>query len=203
MRIFSGYFAFRAWAKRTGDAFKALTVEVLNPDAITINSGARAISVMKDGTEIFGIDTDGNQAAKGPVDVTASTLTVTAAAHAGRVVTLNRAAGIAVTLPLATGTGNQYRFYLGTTVTSNSTTIKVVDASDIMVGFAIQAADAGSTSNVWETAATDDTITFNGSTTGGIKGDFVELIDVATDTWAVRVTGAATGTEATPFSATV
>ena len=40
-----------------------------------------------------------------PINVTATTLAVTGAAHGGRVVTLNRAAGIAVTMPAATGTG--------------------------------------------------------------------------------------------------
>jgi len=138
-----------------------------------------------------------------PVNVTASTVTVSPGTHGGRVVTLNRAAGIAVTLPASTGGGAKYEFFVGTTVTSNSTTIKVANASDIMSGLAIQAADAGSTSNAWETGATDDTITFNGSTTGGIKGDQVVLQDVSLNVWSVRVYGSATGIEATPFSATV
>lgn len=137
------------------------------------------------------------------VDCTASTLTVTRADHARKVITLNRAAGIAVTLPDATGTGERYEFIIGTTVTSNSTTIKVPDSSNIMCGVAIMAADGGSTSNAWETAADTDTITFDGSTTGGIKGDRVVLTDIAADTWQVNIFGASTGTEATPFSATV
>lgn len=137
-----------------------------------------------------------------PVDATAATLTVTQATHGGRVVTLNRAAGIAVTLPAASGTGSVYRFFVGTTVTSNSTTIKVV-GDDTMAGTAIVAQDAADTAVVFETDSTSDTITFNGTTTGGIKGDFVELIDVAADLWFVRVTASATGIEATPFSATV
>jgi hypothetical protein len=40
------------------------------------------------------------------VNATAATLTVTAALHANKTITLNRAGGIAVTLPDATGTGN-------------------------------------------------------------------------------------------------
>jgi len=136
------------------------------------------------------------------VNATAATLTVTAASHEGKTITLNRAAGIAVTLPAATGSGDKYRFIIGTTVTSNTTTVKVV-GNDIMTGVALQAADGGSTINAWETAADSDTITFDGSTTGGIKGDIVELEDIAADTWSVKLVGAATGTEATPFSATV
>lgn len=139
----------------------------------------------------------------GLVDCTASTLTVTKSLHSGSVVTLNRAAGITVTLPAASGTGDCYRFIIGTTVTSNSTIIKVANSSDSFCGFAIQAADGGSTSNMWEIATNDDTITFNGTTTGGIKGDYVEIIDIGTNIFHVRVQGAATGTEATPFSATV
>ena len=155
------------------------------------------------GSGVLALSTGAFKANIPVVNATASTLAVTSATHSGALVTLNRAAGIAVTLPAATGSGSILRFVIGTTVTSNSTTIVVADASDIMTGVAIQAADAGSTSNIFETAATDDTITFNGTTTGGIKGDYVELIDVAADTWYVRVTGSATGTEATPFSATI
>lgn len=136
------------------------------------------------------------------VSATTATLTATAAAHSGRTVLLDRAAGQAVTLPAATGTGNSYKFFVLTTITSNSTTIKVV-GNDVMAGLAIVANDGGDTASIFETVATSDTITFDGSTTGGIRGATVELQDVAADLWSVRVVGAATGTEATPFSATV
>lgn len=139
-----------------------------------------------------------------PVDVTAATVTITAASHGGRVVTLNRAAGIAVTLPAASGSGAAYNFVIGTTVTSNSTTIKVANSSDAMTGTAyVVSDDAGAPVKGYRTAATDDTITFNGTTTGGLKGDIVRVRDVATNLFAVEVLSAATGTEATPFSATV
>lgn len=137
------------------------------------------------------------------VTVTDSTVTATSAAHAGRTVVLDRAAGIAVTLPAASGTGNTYRFFIATTITSNSTTISVASASDVMAGVASVANDTDNSASLFETAADTDTITFDGSTTGGIKGATVELQDVASGLWAVRVVGAATGTEATPFSAAV
>lgn len=136
------------------------------------------------------------------VSATAATLTITSASHSGRTVVLDRAAGQAVTLPAATGSGNTYKFFVATTITSNATTIKVV-GDDTMAGAAIVANDTDNSASVFETAATSDTISFNGSTTGGIKGATVELQDVAADLWSVRVVGAATGTEATPFSATV
>ena len=137
------------------------------------------------------------------VTLTAATATVTAAAHSGRTVLLDRAAGQALTLPAATGTGNSYKFFVLTTITSNTTTIKVADATDVMAGVAIVANDSDASASIFETASTSDTITFDGSTTGGIKGATVELQDVATNLWSVRVIGAATGSEATPFSATV
>lgn len=130
-------------------------------------------------------------------------LTVTSAAHAGRTVLMDAAAGQAITLPATSGSGNTYKFFVKTTITSNTSTIKVANATDVMQGAAIVANDGGATASIFETAATDDTITFNGSTTGGIAGATVELQDVATGFWSVRVIGAATGTEATPFSATV
>jgi len=137
------------------------------------------------------------------VSVTGATATVTAAAHSGRTVLLDRAAGQALTLPAATGTGNTYKFFVATTITSNSTTIKVADATDIMAGVAIVANDSDASASLFETGADSDTITFNGGTTGGIKGATVELQDVAANLWSVRIVGAATDAEATPFSATV
>lgn len=137
------------------------------------------------------------------VNVTTTPLAVTEAAHDSKIVTLNKADGIAVTLPAATGSGAKIQFIIGTTITSVGTTIKVANASDVMTGTALLAQDGGDTAVMFETAATSDTITLNGSTTGGIKGDSVELIDIAANLWWVRVVGSATGLEATPFSASV
>jgi hypothetical protein len=138
------------------------------------------------------------------VDATTATLTVTADLHGGKTITLNRAAGIAVTLPDATGTGVRFRFVVGTTVTSNSTTIKVPDAANTMTGRAYVETDGASDLVIaFGTGATADTITLDGSTTGGIKGDIITVEDIAADLWSVLVQTSATGTEATPFSATV
>lgn len=123
-------------------------------------------------------------------------------ADANTVLTVNAAAGLTLTLPAATGLGDRYSIVIGTTVTSNSVVIQVV-GNDTMTGLAISAADGGSTVNGWETAADSDTITLNGTTTGGVKGDTIELVDCASDLWSVRIISSSTGTEATPFSAAV
>jgi hypothetical protein len=134
-------------------------------------------------------------------NLTAATLTVTSA-YDGKVITLNKADGQAITLPAATGSGLKLEFIVVTTVTSVGTTIKVV-GNDIMTGRATVLQDGGDTMVGFETASDSDTITLNGTTTGGIKGDKIELIDIATDLWHVNVMTSATSTEATPFSATV
>jgi hypothetical protein len=133
----------------------------------------------------------------GVSNVTAATYTVSSA-DVGNLITLNRAAGIAVTLPAATGSGTQYKFFVGTTVTSNSITITRA-GNDTMFGTAYVAQDGGDTLVAFE-AAGSTVITLNGTTTGGIKGNIVTLIDAALDTWSVIVNGSATSTEATPFS---
>ncbi len=135
-------------------------------------------------------------------NVTTATLAITEADHAGQVLTLNRAAGITCTLPAATGGGARYRFIVGTTFTGNGI-IQVANSSDVMTGLAIVAQDAGDTCVMFETAAASDTVTMNGTTTGGITGADVELIDIAANKWFVNVRTAATGTEASPFSAAV
>lgn len=139
----------------------------------------------------------------GVVAVTASTLTVEPNIYGGVPIVLDRAAGIAVTLPASTGSGVVYEFFLKTTVTSNSTTIKVANASDVMAGQAVLGQDAGDTVNHFATAASSDTVTWNGTTTGGIAGARCKVIDIAANLWHVEVISDASGTEATPFSATV
>lgn len=132
-----------------------------------------------------------------PTSITASkTLT---RSDAGAVAVLNAAAGLTVTLPAAAGLGDVYEMVVGTTVTSNDYIISAV-GSDVFTGVALNAADGGSTAVAWETAADSNTITLDGSTSGGIKGDRIVLKDVASGLWSVSIVGSATGTEATPFS---
>jgi len=127
-------------------------------------------------------------------------LTLTAAAHAQKVIKLNQAAGVAITLPAATGTGNFYRLFTSVALSSNSVTIKVANATDVMTGFAVVAATASGT---FATASTSDTITFNATTQGGLLGTYVEIEDVASGLFRVAVFSVGSGTAITVFSATV
>jgi hypothetical protein len=72
-----------------------------------------------------------------------------------------------------------------------------------MTGRAFVVSDGSAAVLGYATAASSDTITLNGTTTGGIIGDHIEIIDMIAGTFGVSVFTAATGSEATPFSATV
>jgi hypothetical protein len=138
-----------------------------------------------------------------PIQITAA-VTLDRDTHAnGPLLIFNVAAGATVTLPASAGNGDLYRFYVHTTVTSNSDKIQVANATDVMTGMILTCQDAADTVVAWEAASTSDTITLNGTTTGGLRGDYIEIEDAISGFWRVRGNTAATGTEATPFSAAV
>ena len=133
--------------------------------------------------------------------VTTATVTVAAGPHLGMPIVLNRAAGCTATLPAASGSGNSYKF-IGQVDATGDQIIQVANASDTMMGIAVLGNDSAGASCFY-TADTSDTITLDGSTTGGYKGWTVEVTDIATNLWAVKVVSEASGVEATPFSAAV
>lgn len=134
-------------------------------------------------------------AARVPANITAAG--ALGAANVNRTSTINSAAGIALTLPLAIGSGNEYRLFIGTTITSIGTTITAA-GSDKISGQAMQTGATGAATAFYTAAGT--VVTLNGTTKGGIKGDLVTFRDVATALWSVNVTGSITSTAATPFS---
>ncbi len=135
-----------------------------------------------------------------PINSTAAALTLNPATHGEAWVTQSLAATWTITLPASTGSGVTFNIYVGTTVTANAI-IQVANSVDVMFGAVGISTDiAGVTVN---TTATDDTITMNGSTTGGIKGSWVTLQDVKSGQWRVGGMLVSTGSEATPFSAAV
>ena len=145
----------------------------------------------------------------GAVTLTA-TGAITIAAHAGKILNMAEVGGDAActfTLPAATGSGAVFKFVVGVVNTSNYI-IKVADGTDTIDGSVIVVNDAGDggTASVisWITAAADDTITLDGTTTGGVSiGDYVVLTDLIADQYTVEGHLNASGTEASPYSATV
>lgn len=119
------------------------------------------------------------------VSVTAATVTISRDSHMGRLVIMNRAAGVVATLPAATGSQDEYEFMVGTTITSNSATIAVANASDTMTGYVSTGTTTAGAGLHEAASGTDDTISMNGTTTGGIAGSRVRVRDVATNLWLI------------------
>ena len=132
---------------------------------------------------------------------------ITETEHAGRTLLLGEVGGnaqVTLTLPDATGSGTTYKFVVSVTNTSNYI-IKVPDANNTIDGVITFLDLDGTAVTGYGTAATSDTITLNGTTTGGLLGDHIELIDILADKWHVRgcLRVPTSSNPATPFSATV
>lgn len=134
------------------------------------------------------------------ISLTAATLTVSPSLHAGKVISLDIVGTQTLTLPAAAGTGNAYKIYCSVTATGDKV-IQVASASDTIGGMALIATDSGGL--MFPGDGTDDTITLNGTTSGGVAGSWLELIDVGVGKWAASIFAPATGDEVTPFSAAV
>ncbi len=133
-----------------------------------------------------------------------ATLAVTQVLHAGKTIALDTLAGSIATLPAATGSGSLMRFVVSVLATSNSHIVKVANTADVIQGSAIMVSTTASASTFFATNATTDTITLNRTTTGSVtKGEYLELQDIAANTWAVSGMLTNSGTGSTPFSATV
>lgn len=136
------------------------------------------------------------------VPAATTTLAVTAALHAGKIILLQSTGGLAITPPAATGTLNLYRYAVITTVSGGNVTIdpKAGAAADVVFG-AVYGGTTGATGGTWITSATNSNlITFNGTTTGGLAGTWIEMLDVATNKWLINGSVITSGTAASPFS---
>lgn len=152
------------------------------------------------------VDIKVNAPSSNIVPVTTDTLAITVADHDGKILELDRAAGIALTLPsLAASLGARFRFRIKTTFTGASS-IKSVASGDIMVGHALMGNNTDNTVVDFQALASDtfDTIDLftTGNTTGGFEGQEGEII-AGTGRWYVSMRGDAAGVEATPFQNTV
>ena len=132
---------------------------------------------------------------------------VTITEHAGRTLLLGEVGGnalVTLTLPDATGSGATYKFIVTVANTSNYV-IKVPDADNTIDGIMMYLDEDGTAVSAFPTVAASDTITLNGGTTGGLIGDYLEIVDIAADQYHVRgvMRVAAGANPATPFSATV
>lgn len=153
------------------------------------------------------------------VSVTAST-TLNPTAHGGRIITVGGtlAANLTLTLPTintsantaASGPGNDpntlnnlgvtYTIWVPTTIATSSLKIGT-DGTDKYVG-ALLGVDTDSSDALvaYSAGASDDFINFNGGTTGGVAGTWVQIVAIAALKYMVRGIVLGSGTVATPFA---
>lgn len=136
------------------------------------------------------------------VSAGATVLAVTKAAHANRTVVLNNTVPIAVTLPAATGTGAKYSLLVNAAATATQSTIKVANNVDVMQGLIVSLNTTAGVLIGFKSTASSDTLTLNGTTTGGGAAAIYTFTDIASGFFQVdgRDTAAMT---TTPYSATV
>ena len=153
------------------------------------------------------------------VDADAST-SLTVASHAGRIVLNDAAGAVTYTLPAINANsdsavagpgsdlnnqsniGSTFEIFASVTKTGNLV-VQVANANDVMVGSAIFIDDTSDNTVGFETVAASDTITLNGSTTGGVTFAKILCTAISSTQWKVDVVSGCTGTPATPFSAAV
>lgn len=135
------------------------------------------------------------------IATTATTITVSATVHGSKVVLVNASSAAAINLPVASGSGEIYTFVIGVDATATGHVL-AANGTDVLTGVSVLATTATGEVTGFATSATSDKATFNGTTTGGAKGDKIVCIDVSANTFQISIIGRATGTVATPFSAT-
>ena len=134
---------------------------------------------------------------------------ITEIEHAGRTCLLGEVGGnanVVLTLPDATGSGNIYHFIVSVAMGGSTTyKIQVADADNTIAGQIMYLDEDGTAVTSFPTVAASDTITLNSGTQGGLVGDTLTLIDIATDKYAVfgQMRVSAGANPATPFSAAV
>ena len=153
------------------------------------------------------------------VDADAS-ISLTVASHAGKIVHNDAAGAVTYTLPAINANsdsavagpgadlnnlsniGATFTIFSSITKTGNLV-VQVANANDVMVGSAILIDDTSDNVVGFETVAASDTITLNGTTTGGVTFSRIVCTAISSTQWKVEVTSACTTTPATPFSAAV
>lgn len=138
-----------------------------------------------------------NKVMASPVSVTGAGA-LSQASNAGMINVINSAAGIAITLPAATGTGDVYRCIIGTSVTSGSTTITAA-GSDKFYGVVLQSKAATTVAN-YNATGSSSIFTMDGSTKGGLVGDEIVFVDIGSAKWALKAHIQGTGVIASPLS---
>ena len=159
---------------------------------------------------------------QGPASVVAitSSTTLNPVDHGGRIITVGGtlAADVVLTLPsintsanpatsgpgqdpnTANNQGVTYTIWVPTTIATSSLKIGT-DGTDKYVGYVLSIdSDTTDATRGFGAGATNDFINFNGTTTGGVAGTWVQIVAVAANKYMVTGVAVGSGTVATPFA---
>jgi hypothetical protein len=153
------------------------------------------------------------------VEITTNT-TLSPEAHGGRIISVggSLAANLTLTLPTINASNNavssgpgqdpstsnnegvMYTIWVPTTISTSSLKIGT-DGTDKYVGSILSIdTDTSGAAVGFVSGASDDFINFNGTTTGGVAGTFVQIYAIAALKYMVTGTVLGSGTVATPFA---
>ena len=150
-----------------------------------------------------------------------SSISLTVDSHAGKIIHNDAAGAVTYTLPATNANADSgiagpdadltnlnnvgAKFTIINSITkTGDLVVQVANATDVMTGMAtIVDTDSSDNMEGFMTASTSDTITLNGSTTGGVTHARIECTVLASGKYAVEVFTGGTGDLATPFSAAV
>jgi hypothetical protein len=153
------------------------------------------------------------------VEITSDT-TLNPVSHGGRIISVGGALAANVTLTLpsintsanaaSAGPGNDpntsnnegvvYTIWVPTTITTSSLKIGT-DGTDKYVGYVLSIdSDTTDATRGFGAGASNDFINFNGTTTGGVAGTWVQIFAIAANKYMVTGVAVGSGTVATPFA---
>ena len=118
----------------------------------------------------------------------------------GKIIIFNKADGASVSLPSSpavAGAGWNATFIVTAAVTSNAYEISATDGDYFQGG--VIGISSGAAADAFVAGASDDAISMNGTTTGGLEGTRITIYSDGS-TWHVNGTLSCSGTPATPFA---
>lgn len=141
----------------------------------------------------------------GSVVATAAAVTLDANRDSGKTFLTGVTTAQTFTLPAATGSNSVFTFIVTATATGNKI-IQANNATDEFLGI-LTSIDTDTSDAMATFAALPadnaDTITLNGTTTGGVGGDIITITDIAAGVYHLQGTTMASGVPSTPLSAAV
>lgn len=144
---------------------------------------------------------DPGQGVKGPNVISGVGATRTLlASESGATCLLDAATGVVYTLPPCQA-GLTFDFAVTVTITSNASKIITSAATEFLIGAVILGNNAAATAEAFSADGTTiRALSSNGTTTGGIKGDFYTVKCISSTQWLIEGTCVQSGTAATPFA---